>query len=270
MEDLRKLVPKENTFSIIIPTCERENLVQRAINSIQKQTYPWWELIVVDDGSTDNTWSILEEIAKKDDRIKIFKHEIRLQRIIARNTGLKEAENEWICHLDSDDEYSRVYLEQVNYAIKKYPEYKVFNFGAITYKIDITRVREPYNLQEQNDFGEAMQRFQSGIIGMGSFVYKREIHDDVGYFPNVGVPYNFADAAKDEFPEMIEWYGTKDRSSVECKTLGNPVGDDYYLFYKITRKYKSKMLNIMPYIQYTRRGGFVDHDNDFKLSARGR
>ena len=133
MEDLRKLVPKENTFSIIIPTCERENLVQRAINSIQKQTYPWWELIVVDDGSTDNTWSILEDIAKKDDRIKIFKHEIRLQRIIARNTGLREATNEWICHLDSDDEYSRVYLEQVNYAIKKYPEYKVFNFGAIIY-----------------------------------------------------------------------------------------------------------------------------------------
>src|SRR3990167_3489429 len=269
MKDLRDLVPKENTFSVIIPTCERRNLVQRAIDSIQRQTYPWYELIVVDDGSTYDTWDVLQEIAKQDDRIKIVKHEVRLQRVIARNTGLKEATQDWICHLDSDDEYSRVYLEQVNDAIKKYPDYEVFNFGAITNKIDITRARESHEFKEENEFGEAMDRFQSGLIGMGSFVYKREIHDTVGYYPNVGAPYAFADAAKDEFPEMLEWYGTKDRSDISCKTLGNPTGDDYYLFYKITRKHKSKMLNIMPYIQYTRRGGFVDHDNDFKLN-RGR
>lgn len=262
MEEQQKL----NSFSVVIPTCNRRNLMQYAIRSVQNQMYRGdFEIIVVDDGSEDDTWSVLQKIAEQDPRVKIFKHERRMQRLFARNTGLKNATKDYICHLDSDDEYVRSALDSYNWAINEYPNYQCFHFGAIVCRLNRYEIRPSFDLKEENNFGEAMDRFQSGRIGMGSFFYKRSIHDDIGYFPEVGVPYDFADYAKKEFPEMIEWFGPPDRTKIECKTLGNPVGDDYFLFYKITRKYKSKMVPFLTYVQYVRRSGFLHMDEDLKL-----
>lgn len=259
---------KENTFSIIMPTCERPNGTKRAIVSVVNQLYQNWELIVVEDGSQESVKKDLDKFVKslKDKRIKLIHHKERYQRLIARNTGMKKAKNEYIAHLDSDDEYLRTYLNSMNWAINEYPEYKVFNFGAIVCGLRGYRVREPHDFKEENEFCEATERFRSGLIGMGSYVYKRTIHDDIGYFPEAGVPYNFASVAKQEFPEMIEWFGPDDKEDPECKTLGNPCGDDYYLFYKITRKYKSKMLPFLTYVQFVRRSGFALQDNDIILN----
>jgi len=258
---------KQNSFSVIIPTCERQYLVQRAIGSVQNQIYRGpFEIVVVNDGSNDDTKRVLNNLGRRDKRIKVLHHKDRHQRLIARNTGLRAAKNDWICHLDSDDEYLRTYLDSINWAINEYPEYNCFHFGAMVSGLRGYRVREPYDFKEENEFGEAMERFSSGHIGMGSYVYKREIHDELGYYPDVGVPYHFASVAKEEFPEMTEWFGPDDRADVACKTLGNPVGDDYYLFYKITRKHKSKMLPFLTYVQYVRRSGFTVQDDDLILS----
>jgi len=59
-------------FSIILPTYNRANLVGRAIESVLRQTYPNWELIIIDDGSTDNTKEVLKKFQKRDDRIKVI------------------------------------------------------------------------------------------------------------------------------------------------------------------------------------------------------
>ena len=256
---------KQNSFSIVIPTCERQHLVQRAIGSIQNQIYQGpFEIVVVNDGSSDDTGRVLNNLARRDKRVKVVHHKGRMQRLYARNSGIKAAKNEWLCHLDSDDEYLRTYLDSINWAINEYPEYNCFHFGAMVCGLRGYRIREPHDFKEENEFGEAMDRFRSGFIGMGSFVYKREIHDEVGVFPEVGNPYKFADAAKDEFPEMMEWFGPKYLEG--GKELGNPYGDDYFLFYKITRKYKSKMLPFLTYLQYVRRSGFTVQDNDLILN----
>ena len=259
---------KQNSFTIIIPTCERPNATKRAIVSVVNQLYQKWELIVVEDGSQESVKKDLDKFVKSlnDKRIRLIHHDQRHQRLIARNTGLREAKNAWICHLDSDDEYLRTYLNSVNWAINEYPDFKCFHFGAMVCGLKGYRVREPHDFKEENEFGEAMERFSSGLIGMGSYVYKKSIHNDIGYFPDVGVPYHFASVAKEEFPEMIEWFGPDDRADVNCKTLGNPVGDDYYLFYKITRKYKSKILPFLTYVQYVRRSGFLQQDDDIILN----
>jgi len=253
---------KENSFSIVIPCCGRPNLTIRAIQSIQAQIYQNWELIVVEDGSPQDQKDKLNKYIEKqkDKRIQIIHHPERIQRCCTRNTGLKAAKNDWICHLDSDDEYLRTYLNSANWAINEYPDYKCFNFGAIVCGLRGYRAREPREFQEENEFGEAMERMRSGSISMGSFLYKREIHDDIGYFPEAGSPYKFADIAKDEFPEFMEWHGPKYMEG--GKELGNPWGDDYYLFYKITRKYKTKTLPFLTYIQYVRRSGFIEQDDD--------
>ena len=253
----------KNSFSIVIPTCERRNLVQRAVKSIQDQLYPNFEIIVVNDGSSDDTREVLDKMAKKDKRIKAIHHDSRKQRVVARNTGMKVAKNDWICWLDSDDEYVRTYLNSMNWAINEYPDYKIFHFGALVCTLRNYRIREAANIQEE---GEGMERFKSGSIGSGSFIFRRELLDEIGYLPEgeKGTPYAFSDAAKDMFPEIMEWYGPKYMEG--GKEMGNPWGDDWLMFYMLTRKHKSKALPFLTYLHYIRRGGFLEQDNDLKLA----
>ena len=80
-----------------------------AVDSVLNQTYKDWELIVVDDGSTDNTKEIVEEFVKIDKRIKYIFQENK-ERSAARNNGIKKAKGDWICFLDSDDIYHMNHL----------------------------------------------------------------------------------------------------------------------------------------------------------------
>lgn len=87
--------------SVIIPTYNREKYVTKAIDSVLAQTYTDYEIIVVDDGSTDNTKEVMELYM---DRIRyIYQENARVS--VARNTGIKIAKGEWLAFLDSDDEW---------------------------------------------------------------------------------------------------------------------------------------------------------------------
>ena len=96
-------------FSVIIPTYNRADLIQRCIDSVLKQSYQNFEVIVVDNYSEDATVDIVKSYA--DSRIKIF--QIHNHGIIAasRNKGIMEASGEWICFLDSDDWWTSNKLE---------------------------------------------------------------------------------------------------------------------------------------------------------------
>lgn len=97
---------KENQnplVSVIIPTYNRANSLERAIKSVINQTYKNLEIIVVDDNSTDNTEEIVKSFS--DDRIKYVRHFQNKGSSSARNTGIKNSQGEFIAFLDSDDEY---------------------------------------------------------------------------------------------------------------------------------------------------------------------
>lgn len=95
----------EEMVSIIIPTYNREKYIERAVQSILGQTYDRYEIIIVDDGSTDNTREIIRVLEDKDDRIRYIKLEENRGPAYARNIGMKEAKSEFIAFLDSDDEW---------------------------------------------------------------------------------------------------------------------------------------------------------------------
>ena len=89
--------------SVIIPVYNTEKYLAEAINSIINQTLREIEVIVVNDGSTDNSAKILEEFAQKDSRIKILTHDKNKGLSEARNTGMKEIRGEYLYFFDSDD-----------------------------------------------------------------------------------------------------------------------------------------------------------------------
>lgn len=97
--------------SVIIPTYNRAHLVGRAIQSVLYQIYHDFEVIIVDDGSTDNTEEVVKEFQKQDRRIKYIKHEKNRGASAARNTGIKISSGYFLSFLDSDDQWLRNKLE---------------------------------------------------------------------------------------------------------------------------------------------------------------
>ncbi len=89
-------------FSIVIPAFHAAAFLERSIGSIQAQSYSQWEAVVVDDGSTDDTWERLQQFAASDDRVHIQKQE-NMGQFYARQAGIRAATGEYVLFLDSDD-----------------------------------------------------------------------------------------------------------------------------------------------------------------------
>ncbi len=96
-------VNKKPLVSIILPTRNREKLLHRAIKSILDQTYPDFELIVVDDASSDGTSDVVRSL--EDSRIKYIRHSTTQGASAARNSGWREAAGDYIAFQDSDDKW---------------------------------------------------------------------------------------------------------------------------------------------------------------------
>jgi glycosyltransferase involved in cell wall biosynthesis len=95
---------KSPLISVIIPVYNREKLVQETLISIMAQTNENWECIVIDDGSTDKTWQVLETYSKTDGRIKpIKRYRAPKGANTCRNIGVEKSEGEYLIFLDSDD-----------------------------------------------------------------------------------------------------------------------------------------------------------------------
>jgi glycosyltransferase involved in cell wall biosynthesis len=110
----------EPLVSIVIPTYNRSGVISQTIDSVLHQTYPRWELLIIDDGSTDNTSALVA--AYNDPRIHYFPMEHSGVIGKVRNHGMKMAAGEFIAFLDSDDLWSRGKLECQLSLFKKFPE----------------------------------------------------------------------------------------------------------------------------------------------------
>ncbi len=91
--------------SVIIPTYNRADILRRAIGSVQRQTYPHIEILVVDDYSSDHTGAMLEDLRAEDSRIKPVHNTLNKGSAGARTSGIKAASGNYTAFLDDDDEY---------------------------------------------------------------------------------------------------------------------------------------------------------------------
>ena len=100
-------------ITVTMPAYNRADLISRAIESVQSQTMSAWELVIVDDGSTDATLEIAHGYAKSDKRIKVFQNEHNMGIGKTRNHALRRSTGRFITPLDSDDWYQPVRLERM-------------------------------------------------------------------------------------------------------------------------------------------------------------
>ena len=98
-------------ISIIIPVYNAEKYIEDTIKSIERQTYPYYEAIFIDDGSKDNSIKIVEKHKINNERIKIIKLKRNKGVSFARNLGIKNAKGRYLCFLDSDDIWKENKLE---------------------------------------------------------------------------------------------------------------------------------------------------------------
>ena len=101
---------KDGLVSVIMPSWNTGRFIAESIQSVINQTYHNWELIIVDDCSTDNTDEVVMSFS--DSRIKYLKNEKNLGAAFSRNRAMREARGEWLAFLDSDDLWRKNKLEK--------------------------------------------------------------------------------------------------------------------------------------------------------------
>lgn len=106
----------EVQITVAIPCYNGEKTIERCVESILAQTYTNYELLIINDGSKDNTPAVIEELAKKDGRIRIITQENR-GLSATRNRGIEEAKGEYISFIDADDYICPDYLDRLYTAI---------------------------------------------------------------------------------------------------------------------------------------------------------
>lgn len=99
------------SISVIVPVYQAEKFLRDCVESVRRQTFSDWELLLVDDGCTDGSPALCDELAREDDRIRVFHKERNSGVSETRNVGLDHVRGTYIAFLDSDDQYEPQCLE---------------------------------------------------------------------------------------------------------------------------------------------------------------
>ena len=118
------MMEKQPKVSIITPTYNREKFIGETLECLQNLKYQNWECIVMDDDSTDNSATVILEMAKKDDRIKYF-HQSKSLLPVTKNNAIAHSTGKYILPLDSDDLIAPEYISEAVEILEKKPEVKL-------------------------------------------------------------------------------------------------------------------------------------------------
>lgn len=128
-------------ISVILPVYNSEQYIEKCIDSIISQTHKEWELIIIDDGSTDNSFALCKNFANQDQRIKLI-HQKNMGVTKARYNGVREAQGEWITFIDSDDTIPNDALQNFSIKIDDSTDIIIGWIGTIQPTEDILSIEE--------------------------------------------------------------------------------------------------------------------------------
>lgn len=183
-DHMNNITQKNPMVSVIIPTYNRANLIERAIRSVQCQTYEDFEIIVVDDGSTDGTKEVVQGI--DDERIKYIKSPVNRGQANARNIGIRRAKGKYIAFQDSDDVWLSEKLEKQVKVLEQADETVGMVYTMFQYQNGQENDARPYPPKELSlDIKRGFifpHLFAGNLVGMPTVLIRREIIDKVGMF----------------------------------------------------------------------------------------
>lgn len=232
--------------SIIMPTYNSAQFLDDSINSVINQTYTNWELIIIDDCSSDNTITIIEKYRAQDRRVQLFENQKNLGPAYTRNIGLQNANGEYIAFLDSDDIW---FVDKLSIQISFMEKNKIW-FSASSYEIidennrhiDYFNPRKP--IQNINDL------YKTCDIGCLTVLYCKDKVGDI-FFPNIKRGQDYAlwlDIIKrtKEVHFINEYLGSYRiiRSSISRNKLKKA----YYQFYIYRHIEKLKLIKSFKYL----------------------
>lgn len=128
--------------SVVISTYNRRALLEEAVASVAAQTHGDWELVIVDDASSDDTWTWLSGLG--DERIRVFRQMVNRERSAARNMGLAEARGAWVMFLDDDDRLLPGALRTLLGLAARYPAAVAAVGGRVKFREGVYRVTIPH------------------------------------------------------------------------------------------------------------------------------
>lgn len=161
-------------ISLIIPTYNREKQLIKAIESVLLQTIQVDEIIVIDDGSTDNT----KDVVKKYDLKYIYQENQGVSK--ARNSGIKIAKNDWICFLDSDDIWEKNKLEkQISFHTQN--PHILFSHTDELWIFNNKIIKQKKHQLKPKGFC-FKENIENTLIGASTVIIHKNIFKDVGYF----------------------------------------------------------------------------------------
>jgi len=178
-------------FSVVIPLYNKEGYILNTINSVLAQTYIDFELIIINDRSTDTSLKIAENI--EDSRIQIIQHSVNKGLSASRNTGIKNAKSEYIAFLDADDLWKPTFLEKIDLLITDYPEASLF---ASKYEVLLKngkRITHHFKINNFKIDGIIPNFFESNlnqsIYYPSCLCVQKKVFEDVGYY-NEAINYS--------------------------------------------------------------------------------
>lgn len=221
-------------FTVIIPLYNKEKYIENAIKSVLNQTFTDFNLVIVNDCSTDKS----VEIASKyiSDTVEIIHHKKNAGLAAARNSGIKNSNSNYITYLDADDLWKPTFLESIFQLIQNFPEARIF--GTNYEEIWGAVIKNPLNGSEilPIDFTGYINFFKinvkQGIYTHGSVCFHKEVFEKIGYYNedigfsedldfNIRANYNFK-LAYDNSVQMSYFMQTENQltqSSLLNKTI---------------------------------------------------
>lgn len=163
-------------FTVIIPLYNKEKYIQNTLNCVFNQSFTDFEVIVVNDGSTDRSLEIIEEFS--DSRLKII-HQKNQGVSVARNTGMKNAQADYFCFLDADDTWNPNHLQVFFDTITKFPEAKMYCGRYVTQISKNTFIKNNFIDIDENYQGYVTDFFKSSLINRVALTSAVCIHKDI-------------------------------------------------------------------------------------------
>ncbi len=167
--------------SVIIPACNAEAVLAEALGSVRHQSFPNYEVLIVDDGSTDRTGEVAQRFAGADPRFRLFQ-QANGGCPAARNTALRQARGEWIAFLDADDVWLPTKLERQFQLLEDDPKanFLFANYYVWNGRVDLI---PRYSRRSKFPEGEVLHRLRDwNVFGTSTVVVQRQTLERVGHF----------------------------------------------------------------------------------------